>query len=66
MHSSLMLDNAAIARRNLATAFLCGFCGAVAGAIVAVFFNNDVSWLISSLAGAGVTAFLGWRHYDRH
>lgn len=62
MQSSLMLDNTGDVRRSVATAFLCGFCGALAGAGLSLLFDTPFSWVTASLAGAAAATALGWRH----
>lgn len=63
MHSSLMLEHAEGVKRSVATAFLCGFCGALAGAGLSLLFDSPWTWVAGSLVGAGLMALLGW-HYQ--
>jgi hypothetical protein len=65
MHSSLLLEDVGGVRRSVATAFLCGFCGALAGAGLSLVSAGQVSWIGASLAGAVVMTIVGWRIQDR-
>ena len=64
MHSSLLLEDAGGVKRSVATAFLCGFCGALAGAGLSLVSAGQIPWIGTSLAGAVAMTVVGWYIQD--
>ncbi len=64
MHSPLALDGAVARGREFVVAFLCGFGGAIVGAVISLTLGGDNVWVAGSIIGAASAAWIGWRNYN--